>query len=65
MMTRLVSLGTKVQQITGLADSDLKSDAERAFVRSLPVKTRHGLDTVGLSEKQVEWIESIFDRHFA
>lgn len=64
-MTRTVSLGTKVQQITGLTDTDLASDREIAFVRSLPGKTRDGADTTGLSEKQAEWVESIWDRNFA
>ena len=64
-VTRAVSLNTKVQQITGLTDTDLASDREIDFVRSLPTKTRDGQDTTGLSEKQVDWIESIWDRNFA
>jgi len=64
-MTRVVSLGTKVQQITGLTDSDLASDREIAFVRSLPEKTRDGADTTRLSGPQVDWIESIWERNFA
>ena len=64
-MPRQLSIASKLKQITGRPDKDLASDRVIAFVRSLPERTQNCTVTTGLSEKQVEWIDSIFERHFA
>lgn len=58
------SIGAMVQQICGLSDDDL-TNWESGFVDSIEEKTNGGKDTTKLSEKQVECIERIYNKHFA
>jgi hypothetical protein len=61
---RIVSLNTQVKQVCGLADSDL-TDWEAGFVATLSEKTSDGRDVSGLSERQIEAVEGIYQKHFA
>lgn len=58
------SIGAMIQQICGLADEDL-SEWEKGFVDSIEEKTEGGADTSKLSEKQLEVIERLYNKHFA
>lgn len=65
-MTRLVSIGTMIEQIDGLRDTKDLSEWEQGFVTS--ILQRYLLankDTQALSGKQVEVIERIWSKHFS
>ena len=65
-MTRLVSLGTKIEQLDGLRDTQDLSAWESGFVTS--VLERYllaGRDTRMLSSRQVDYIEQIWSKHFS
>lgn len=65
-MTRLVSLGTKIEQLDGLRDTDDLNQWEQGFVTSILERYLvAGRDTRMLSSKQVEAIEKIWSKHFA
>lgn len=65
-MTRLVSLGTKIEQLDGLRDTDDLTQWEQGFVSSILERYLvAGRDTRMLSSKQVDVIERIWDKHFA
>lgn len=59
------SIGQKIKQVTGLIDTRDVSDWENRFLRDMKIKTNDGERTTHLSVKQVEWIEDIYDKHFA
>lgn len=63
-MSRTVSIATMLIQIQGLGFADT-TDWEKRFITSVWAKTNDGKATTVLSEKQVETIESIWQRHFA
>lgn len=65
-MTRLVSLGTKIEQLDGLRDTNDLTKWEQGFVTS--VLERYllaGRDTRMLSSRQVDAIEQIWSKHFS
>jgi len=65
-MTRLVSIGTKVEQIGGLLGTGDLNAWEQSFVAGVAERYQAaGRDTRNLSEKQVEIIERIWSKHFA
>ena len=65
-MTRLVSLGTKIEQLDGLRDTDDLSTCESGFVTSILERyLLAGRDTRMLSTRQVECLEQIWDKHFS
>lgn len=65
-MTRLVSLGTKIEQLNGLRDTNDLTQWEQGFVTSILERYLvAGRDTRMLSSKQVEVIERVWDKHFA
>ena len=65
-MTRLVSIGTKVDQLDGLRGTRDINAWEQDFVTSVVARYQEaGNDTRGLSEKQVEIIDRIWRKHFA
>ena len=65
-MTRLVSLGTKIEQLDGLRDTKDLSEWEQSFVTSiLESYLLAGRDTRILTSKQVDVIERIWTKHFA
>lgn len=65
-MTRMVSLGVKLEQLDGLRDTGDLSDWESDFVGSVIGRYRRAGDrTSVLSEKQVEKIDDLWGRHFA
>jgi len=65
-MTRLVSLGTKIEQLDGLRDTKDLSEWEQGFVASILERYLvAGRDTRMLTSKQVEVVERIWDKHFS
>ncbi len=65
-MTRLVSIGTMIEQLDGLRDTRALNDWEQGFVTN--VLERYLLahkNTSHLSDKQVECVERIYRKHFA
>lgn len=65
-MTRLVSIGTKVEQIDGLRGTSDLNAWEQDFVTSIVDRYEAAnKDTRGLSDKQVEIIERLWGKHFA
>jgi hypothetical protein len=65
-MTRLVSLGAKIEQLDGLRDTKDLSEWEQGFVTSILERYLvAGRDTRMLSSKQVEVIDRIWSKHFS
>lgn len=65
-MTRLVSLGTKIEQLDGLRDTKDLSEWENGFVTSILERYLvAGRDTRMLTGKQVDVIERIWGKHFS
>jgi hypothetical protein len=65
-MTRLVSLGTKIEQCDGLRDTKDLSEWENGFVTSILERYLvAGRDTRMLTGKQVDVIERIWSKHFS
>ena len=56
------SIRQQIELIEGLLGTDDVSDWEQSFIESV---ARHKSDTSKLSERQVEIIERIHDKHFA
>lgn len=64
-MTRLVSIGTKVEQVDGLRGTDDLNAWEESFVSSVVERYEAaGRDSRVLSAKQVDVIERIWRKHF-
>lgn len=64
-MSRGVSVGTMVKQISGLLDTSDLIDWENRFVGDIAQGTQDGQRTETLTEKQIEVIERIWKKHFA
>lgn len=64
-MTRLVSIGTKIKQVTGLVGTKDVSPWEDRFLQSIGRTTGDGEHTLALTEKQIEVIDRIWEKHFA
>lgn len=60
----MISIGTMIQRIAGLADTKDVNAFENEFIRSTIARTHTGKDTSRLSEKQIAVIESIHKKHF-
>lgn len=58
------SIGAMIKQIAALEVGDL-TEWEDNFCLDMYLKTRQGKETSVLTDKQVEKIESIFNKHFA
>ena len=65
-MTRLVSIGSMIEQLDGLRDTKDLSEWEQGFVTSiLESYLLAGRDPRILTSKQVDVIERIWTKHFA
>jgi len=64
-MSQMISIGTMIKRIEGLLGTNEVSDWEGCFISSVIEKTNCGNDTAHLSDKQVEIIERIHNKHFA
>lgn len=61
----MASLNTMVQRVAGLADTKDVNDFENKFIASVVEKTQNGKNTTSLTEKQIEVLERLFDKHFS
>lgn len=60
----MISIGTMVKTIAGLAGTDDVTEWESEFIESVVERTDNGRDTTKLSTKQVNIIERIHSKHF-
>lgn len=64
-MSRLVSIGTKIEQVDGLRGTDDLNAWEETFVTGIVERYEAaGRDSRVLSAKQVEVVERIWGKHF-
>lgn len=61
----MTTLSTKIKQLDGLVDTPQVTDRENDFIQDVVKETKNGLVTSVLTEKQIEFIDSIYDQHFA
>lgn len=59
------SLNTQVKRVAGLAGTTDVSEWESDFIESICRQTKNGDNTTSLTEKQIEVLERIFNKHFA
>lgn len=61
----MTSLNTMVKRCSGLIDTNDVSDWESDFLQSIVERTNEGDNTTSLTEKQIDVLERIFNKHFA
>lgn len=61
----MTTLSTKIKQLDGLVDTPQVTDRENDFIQDVVKETKNGLVTSVLTEKQIEFIDSLYDQHFA
>ena len=61
----MTSLNTMVKRCSGLIDTNDVSDWESDFLQSIVERTNDGDNTTSLTEKQIDVLERIFNKHFA
>lgn len=64
-MSRMVSIGTKIEQLAGLLGTHDVTEWESRFIESVYAWAERGKRTSGLTEKQIAVIERIWEKHFA
>lgn len=60
----MASLNTMVRRVAGLADTKDVSAWESSFIKSVVEQTQHGDNTSRLTEKQIDVLTRIHDKHF-
>ena len=61
----MTTINTQVKRLAGLQGTGDVTAWEDDFIGSILRQTRNGDDTTSLSEKQIEIVERIHDKHFA
>jgi hypothetical protein len=64
-MTRLVSTNIKIKQLDGLLGTRDLNDWERGFVANIVAITQDGTQPGKLTEKQLERVDAMWEKHFA
>ena len=59
------SIKQMIDRIHGMADTVDLSEWENKFIKSIWQQTADGTVTATVSQKQIEIIERIYDKHFA
>lgn len=59
------SIQQKIMQIEGLLGTKDIDEWQQEFIENIVERTQHGKITSGLSGKQLDVIEQIYNRHFA
>ena len=60
----MTTLNTMVKQCAGLVGTgELKSHEDR-FIENINEQTAQGDNTTSLTERQINWLEDIYARHF-
>lgn len=54
-----------VKKVAGLQDTRDLTDWENGFVKSLVERTKNGDNTTRLTEKQIDRLQELYDKHFA
>lgn len=60
-----MNLNKLVQRVSGLQGTGDLTDWEEQFVSDIVKRTQEGSDTRSLTEKQIDVLERIFNKHFA
>lgn len=63
-MSQSHSVGSMVAKLSGLLGTKDITEWESEFIESVGARTRNGKDTSGLSDKQVDVVVRIHDKHF-
>ncbi|CAN5714396.1 hypothetical protein BH10PSE18_BH10PSE18_07990 [soil metagenome] len=61
----MASLNAQVQKVAGLAGTPDVNPWEDTFIASIVRQTQNGKNTSSLTEKQVDVLERLYERHFA
>lgn len=61
----MASLNTMVKRCAGLIDTKDVSQWESDFLSNVVERTRNGDNTTSLTDRQIEVLEQIFNKHFA
>lgn len=61
----MASLNTQVKHVAGLVGTPDVNPWEETFITSIVRQTENGKDTSSLTEKQVDVLERLYERHFA
>lgn len=61
----MISINAQIKRIAGLAGTKDVTPWESGFIDSIVTKTSDGKDVSRLTEKQIEHIERIHNKHFA
>ena len=61
----MASLNSMVKKVAGLVETVDVSPWESNFIASVQRQTSNGDNTTSLTEKQIEVLERIYDKHFA
>lgn len=61
----MASLNAMVKKVAGLQDTTDVTDWENSFIKSVVEKTGNGSNTTSLTERQVEVLERIHNKHFS
>lgn len=64
-MPRTVSIGAKIKQLYGLCGTADLNPWENSFVSDLYTQTQWATKTEWVTEKQIEVIDRLYERHFA
>lgn len=64
-MSRTVSINTMIQQLDGLNETADLTDWESGFVANIVQRTHGGKVCTSLTERQIDSIERIYQKHFA
>lgn len=59
------TINTMVKRIAGLQNTSDVNDWEDGFIASVVEQTNDGENTTSLSDRQVECVERIFNKHFS
>lgn len=60
----MASLNSMVQKVAGLADTKDVTDWENRFIKSVVEATGNGKNTTSLTEKQIDVLEGLCEKHF-
>lgn len=60
----MTTLNTQVKQCHALIGTDALNAWEDEFISDLYERTREGNDTRCLTERQIEFLERIYNRHY-
>ena len=61
----MTSIGTMIKRIAGLQETPDVTDWENKFISSIDGMTNSGARTDSLTDRQIEIVERIHDKHFA